>query len=304
MRYDLSDLQLFSAIALCGSLTQAAARVHLSPASASARIRRLEGEAGCSLFERHARGLSLTLAGEAMQRHARQVLAEVVALDVELGSFADQAASVVRLFANTNALGGCLPQDLASFLAAHPQIDVLLEELPSSVIVRAVSEGVADVGIVAGEVAASDLSFLPYRRDQLVLICPRKHPLAQQQTVKFIDTVSENYISLDSDSAIHAFLLGRAREVGRRLRIRAQVRGFDAVCRMVAAGVGVALVPRSVVDTIRPLESLCVLPLVEAWAIRQMKLCFRREQNLSPHQRELILHLTLIAPGEASSACE
>ncbi len=300
MRYDLTDLQLFGAIAATGNLTQGAERVHLAPASASARIRRLEDAAGAPLFERRPRGVVLTPAGEAMLRHARRVLSEVALLDAELGTFARGVAGVVRLFANTNAIGGSLPQDLAGFLAAQPQVDVLLEEHSSPAIVSAVVSGAADVGIVAGEVGGPELAFLPYRADRLVLICSPQHPFASRGRLHYADTLAENYVSLSADSAIHGFLLDRAREAGRRPRIRAQVRAFDAVCRMVSAGVGVAVVPHSAAQASSAAVPLAVVELNDAWGSREMKLCFRREQTLSPYQRELITHLTLISQSGRS----
>ena len=304
VRYDLTDLRLFAAAAACGNLTQGAERVHLAPASASARIRRLEGAAGASLFERHARGLALSPAGEAMLRHARRVLAEVALLDAELGTFARGAAGVVRLFANASAIGGLLSQDLAAFLARQPRVDVMLEEHPSTVIVQAVSDGTADVGIVSGEVTGPELSFLPYREDRLVLICLPSHRFATAASLRFGETLAEDYVSLSADSAFHAYLLDRAREAGGRPRLRAQLRGFDAVCRMVAAGVGVAVVPHSALQSGAVGKGLAVIPLAENWASRELKLCFRRERNLSPYQRELLTHLTLVgqSPGGSSGS--
>ncbi|GAA5173973.1 LysR family transcriptional regulator [Niveibacterium umoris] len=302
MRYDLTDLQLFAAIAACGNLTQGAERVHLAPASASARVRRLEEAAGAPLFERLPRGVALTPAGESMLRHARRVLSEVALLDAELGTFARGVAGVVRLFANTNAIGGSLPQDLAGFLAAQPQVDVLLEEHSSPAIVSAVVAGAADVGIVAGEVGGPDLAFLPYRADRLVLVCATDHPFAARGRLQFAETLSEHYVGLSADSAIHGFLLERAREAGRRPRIRAQVRAFEAVCRMVSAGVGVAVVPHSAALSASRAMPLALVELDDAWGSREMKLCFRRDQTLTRYQRELITHLTLIAQSGRSGA--
>lgn len=297
MRYDLTDLQLFSAIAQCGSLSQAAERVHLAPASASARIRHLEEAAGSTLFERHPRGLSLTRAGEAMQRHARQVLAEVTALDTELAALAEPTGCVVRLAANTNAICGNLPDDLTAFIAAHPWVELQIEEMPSATIARAVSDGAADIGILADGIGSTELAFLPYRSDPLVLICPPHHRLAKKRSVQFADTLDENFISLGADSPTHALLCEQAREAGRPVRIRAQLRSFSAVCRMVATGIGIALVPRSVVAATGQAAELAQRPLAESWADRGMKLCFRRDADTPAAQQELLAFLTLASAG-------
>lgn len=294
MRYDLTDLHLFAAVATCGSLTQGAERVHLAPASASARIRRLEENIGTPLFERLPRGVVLTAAGEAMLRHTRRVLGELASIEAELAPFAHGTAGVVRLFANTSALGGHLPLDLASFLARHPQVDVVLEEHDSPTIITALVDGSADIGIVSTEVSGPELSVVPYRQDRLILVCPPDHPLAARTAVAFSETLGEHFISVGGESAMRLFLVARAKDSGRRMRERAQVRSFEAVCKMVAAQAGIAIVPRSAALDAQRALPLALVDLSDTWASREMKLCYRKDQTLTRYQRELLTHLTLV----------
>lgn len=178
MRYDLTDLRLFIAIAEERNLTRGAARAHLAPSSASHRLRLLEADLGTPLFERHARGLALTRAGDALLRNARQVFAQIEQMHADLSPYAEGIRGHVSLWANTHATHTFLPDDLADFLKQYPQVSVSLEEHTSPEIALAVASGEVEVGVLAEAEAGTGVTLIPYRRDRLVLIVPGGHALA------------------------------------------------------------------------------------------------------------------------------
>jgi len=245
MRYDLTDLRLFVAIAEAHNLTRGADRAHLAPSSASHRMQLLENTLGAALFIRRARGVDLTRAGEALLRHARQVFAQLEQMHADLAPFASGVRGHVALWANTHATHSFLPDDLAVFLRTHPQVSVTLEERTSPEIVLAVARGEVELGVVAETVEGADVQTLAYRADRLVLITPIRHPLAARQRLRFADVTEYPFVMLHAGSAIHTFTMNAAAALGKPLNVRIQVRSFEAVCRMVSAGVGIGLVPRS-----------------------------------------------------------
>src|SRR3990167_5712984 len=180
MHYDLIDLRLFVAIAEAKNLTRGAERVHLAASSASHRMRVLEESIGTPLLLREPRGVSLTRAGEALLRHARQVFAQLEQMHADLTPFAQGVRGHVSLWANTHATHTFLPDSLAAFLQRYPQVSVTLEEHTSPDVVMAVARGEVDVGVVAESVAGADVELIPYRADRLVLIAPADHALAQR----------------------------------------------------------------------------------------------------------------------------
>jgi len=290
MYYDLPDLRLVAAIADSGSLTRGAARVHLAPSSASHRLTQLEAALGVPLFSRHARGLAPTPAGESLLRHARQVFAQLEQMHADLAPYASGLNSQVTVFANTNAINCFLPEDLGDFLRDEPRIRVSLEEQPSPAIIQAVAAGQVEIGVVAAAVAPAGLETLPYRRDRLVLVVPAAHPLAARAAVDFAEVLGEPFVCLHAGSAIHTFMMNAAAQLGGSLDVRIQVRSFNAVCRMVAAGVGIGMVPRSAapgaaVDAIKTVE------INDAWAPRDLQLCVRSRAGLSPAASALFEHL-------------
>ena len=298
MQYDLTDLRLFVAIAEARNLTRGAERSHLAPSSASHRIRLLEEVIGTPLLIRQARGVGLTRAGEALLRHARQVFAQLEQMHADLAPFATGVRGHVSLWANTHATHSFLPDDLAEFLRAHPQVSVTLEERTSPEIVLAVARGEVEVGVVAERVEGADVELLPYRADRLVLIAPPAHPLARLGVTAFADVLDHPFVMLHAGSAIHTFTMNTAAALGRHLDVRIQVRSFEAVCRMVAAGVGLGLVPRSAVSG--GLAAPTVIELAEPWAQRDLQVCIRARENLSGFAQALVERLLASAPQSAT----
>src|SRR3974390_2369520 len=185
MRFDIGDLSLFRHVVEAGSITHGAERSHLALAAASTRIRRMEETLGATLLVRGRQGVTLTQAGRVLLAHARTILRQAERLQEDLGAYAGGLAGQIRVFSNTNALTEFLPEALSSFLAAHPNVSVDLEERLSDEIVGLIAEGVADLGIVAGTVDASALATYPFRKDRFVLVVARGHSLARRGHISF-----------------------------------------------------------------------------------------------------------------------
>ena len=290
MHYDLTDLRLFVAIAEAKNLTRGAERVHLAPSSASHRMRLLEASIGTALLLREPRGVALTRAGEALLRHARQVFAQLEQMHADLTPYAKGVRGHVSLWANTHATHTFLPDSLSTFLKRHPQVTITLEEHTSPEVVMAVARGEVDVGVVADLVEGAEVELIPYRADRLVLIAPTDHPLARRASAGFAQVLDQPFVMLHSGSAIHTFTMNAAAALGRHLEVRIQVRSFEAVCRMVSAGVGLGMVPLSAVT--EGSVPLAVVELEEPWAQRDLKVCVRKRESLSRFAADLVTSLT------------
>jgi len=209
-----------------------------------------------------------------------------------LGQYARGLRGHVRVLSNTAALAAFLPDALAAFLAAHPMIDIDLEERPSREIVAAIAGGLADVGIVADTVDLGDLETLPFRTDQLVLVAPDGHALAGRSAVAFREVLEEPFVGLSHGSALQAHLAGHAARAGHALKLRVRVSGLEAACRMVESGVGVAIVPEAAARRVGETAAIRSVPLSDAWALRRLTLCARSVSALPAHAQQLVRHLT------------
>jgi DNA-binding transcriptional LysR family regulator len=298
MRFDLTDLRLFLNTVEAQSITHGAERTNLALASASARIRGMEELLGTSLLERRRRGVKPTPAGRALVHHARLVLQQMERMRGELAAFGSGLKARLKLLSNTAGLTEFLPEALAAYLAAHPNVDIDLEERPSAEIVPAIAEGLADIGVVADAVDMGDLGTFPFRADQLVLIAPRRHRLARRRALAFREALAEDFIGLGSGSALQDYLGVQAARAGHPLELRVRVSSFEAIARMVEQGVGVAVVPETAARRCAASMAIATVRLSEAWSLRQLTLCVRRLDALSPQAQQLVAHLR----GDADSA--
>ncbi len=291
MRFDLTDLSLFRHIVESGSITHGAERAHLALAAASTRVRKMEEALGAPLLLRGRHGVTPTQAGRTLLQHARTILAQAERLREDLGAYAGGLAGQIRVLSNTNALTEFLPETLSSFLAAHPNVSVDLEERLSDEIVGLIAEGVGDIGIVAGTVDASRLTTYPFRSDRFVLVVARDHVLAKRAEISFAEVLDYDFVGLDRASALQRFLADKASRVGRPLRLRVQLRSFDAVCRLVEHNVGVGIVPATTARWAAKTMSIRNVDLTDAWALRDLTICIRNFDALPPFARQLVDHM-------------
>jgi molybdate transport repressor ModE-like protein len=291
MRFDLSDLRLFRHVVEAGSITGGAERAHLALAAASTRIRNMEEVLGAALLVRGRQGVTPTQAGRTLLQHARLILQQAERLREDLSAYAGGLAGQIRVLSNTNALTEFLPEALGSFLAAHRNVSVDLEERLSDEIVGMVAEGVADLGIVAGTVDVSALETYPFRKDRFVLVVARDHPLAGHSQVAFAEVLDHDFVGLDRASALQRFLAAKAAPSGRPLRLRVQLRSFDAVCRMVECRVGIGIVPETTARRVARTMAISAVALSDAWALRELTICIRSFAELPPYARQLVEHL-------------
>ncbi|MDX3904167.1 MAG: LysR family transcriptional regulator [Pigmentiphaga sp.] len=288
MHFDLADLKLFIHVAEAPSLTQGARRAHLSLAAASTRIKALEAQLEARLLYRNSRGVELTPAGRRLLEHARQVMRKVDALKSDFTDGGTGATGHIRIFANTTAVTEFMPEILARFLADRPGVTVDLQERLTRDIVRGVLDGSTDLGITAGPISATGLERLHFSTDRLVLAVPAGHPLAARGHVTLDDTLRYPHISLHEGSTMLAFLREQVEHRGGELTLRIQVSGFEAICRMVEAGVGIGVIPESAAMRHSRTMKLGIVALDEPWAVRERDLLVRELDALPSCARALI----------------
>jgi molybdate transport repressor ModE-like protein len=291
MYFDFADLALFRHVVEAGSITHGAERANLALAAASTRIRKMEDALGTPLLIRTRGGVVATQAGRTLLQHARTILTQAEKLREDLGPYGRGLAGQVRILSNTNALTEFLPEALTSFLAQYPDVSVDLEERLSDEIVGLIAEGVADIGIIAGTVDSGGLQTYPFRSDRFVLVVSHDHPLAKRQKVAFSEALDYDIVGLDRSSALQRFLESKAARTGKPLRLRVQLRSFDAVCRLVECNVGVGVVPQTTARRIARSSAISVVELTDAWAPRDLTICVRNSDDLPPIARQLVDHL-------------
>jgi len=287
---DLVSLALFVRAVDTKSLSKAAEQVHIALAAASRRIALLEHRYGVKLLYRSSQGVEPTPAGLALALHARRLMEQAEKLQAELSDYAKGVKGHIRIKANTSAITQHLPKDLAQFAASYPDVKIELEESRSVEIVQALREGSADIGVVMDGVAREGLASYEYRRDRLVAIVPRRHELRARR-VPFEQLLKYDLVALDSSAAMMSLLSDAAAGAGQPLRLRVQVKSFEAVCKLVQANMGIGVLPEAAALDFAPIMGLRLIRLTDGWADRCMHVCFRDFDSLPANGRKLVEQL-------------
>ena len=291
MRFDLVDLQLFVAVADARSITGGALRAHLALASASARIKGLEAALGTALLKRGRRGIELTAAGESLLDHARIILHHVETMRGDLSAYSSGARASVHLLANTSGLSEHLPKALAAFLREHPDINVDIEERESTDIAAAIATGAADLGFAAEHALPDNVERFLFSEDRLMLVTARRGDLAGRRQIDFQEVRDRDFVGLTNSTALQIHIAGHAARLGLRLRFRARLRDFDAICRMVAAEVGIAVVPEAAAKRCARSMPIAMIRIRDPWANRKLTICARSFKSLPRPAKQLVEHL-------------
>jgi len=291
MRFDLVDLQLFIAIADARSITGGADRAHLALASASARIKGLEAALGTALLKRGRRGIELTAAGESLLDHARIILHNVEAMRGDLSAYAGGMKATIRLLTNTSGLSEYLPKALAAFLGQHPHISIDVEERESAEIAQAIVTGAADLGLAAEHALPDSIERIPFSDDRLVLVAARHDELAKRRQVDFRDVIGRDFVGLTTASALHSHIAGHAARLGARLRFRARLNNFHSIGQMVAAGIGIAVMPEVAAKRCARSMRISMVRIRDPWANRKLAICARSFRALPKPAQQLVEHL-------------
>lgn len=299
---DIDSIALFVRAAEQRSLTKAADASHIGLAAASRRIALLEHRFKTTLLERSPRGVEVTPAGTALLGHAKAMLMLMNQMQSEMSDFASGRRGALRILANTSAMTEALPDDLARYARAHPDVRLVVEERWSAEIVKAVLAADADIGIIVEGLRIEGLDVLPYRTDRLAAVMPAGHELSKGETLRFLNVLDHDIIALESGSSMMRLLAEQAVVAEKTLQLRIQVRSFEAVCKMVQSGLGIGLLPFQAAKAMGGAMGLIVRALPEDWAERKMLICVRRDRPANSSVSSLVEHLSAVAPASEPQA--
>lgn len=290
---DLKTLRLLVAVCDAGNIKEAAAQEHIEPSAISKRIAQLEDTLGTPVLVRGRRGALPTPAGRALLEHARTVLFTMDRIEADMAAFRGGIKGQVRVAASASAIAESLLDDLTGFMRApeHQDIKVDIEERFSRDIVTAVREGVVSLGVCWSNIEFGELDHQPYRDDDLTLAVPLGHPLAEHDGVRFEDTLDFDHVGLQPSTAVYTMLHRAALKAGRQMSYRVVVSNFDAAFRVVAAGLGISVVPRQVAGIYVSAGQVKIIRLLNDWAHRQFAICYRRQPELPPAATRLLHYL-------------
>lgn len=231
---ELRHLRYF--IALAGSLnfTRAAERLHVTQSTLSHQIKQLEDELGTPLFDRIGKRVALTEAGDEFLHHATKALREI---DLGLGALRKDAPDTtgeLRIGATHTFNLGFIPDCIASFHERHPQVRVLVEELPAEQIAARLQQGTLDLGIAYRPSAPGPLQFEPLYNEEMVLVVAQGHPLSRRKRVRMVELHRLPMVLLPASFATRQMLDECFRSCGAEPQVVAEINTLAPIMGLVA----------------------------------------------------------------------
>jgi DNA-binding transcriptional LysR family regulator len=272
---DVRRLRVLREVAACGSFSAAADNLAFTQPAVSRQIATLEAEAGARLVERSARGIRLTPAGELLLEHTDAILDRLATAQSQLAALAAGTRGRLRISAFPSANATLIPLAIAAFRDAHPGVEVRLSERVTSDALAALAAGDLDLAVVssAGPLDAPDgVAYEPLMEDPHLVALARDHPLAQRDTLDLSDLREETWIEGTASECTNA-LLAATERAGFEPRIAFEAAQWLGKQGLVAAGVGVTLIPSVALAMVREdvvLRSLGTdAPMRRIWLARQ-----------------------------------
>jgi DNA-binding transcriptional LysR family regulator len=290
VRFDLTTLKLFVSAIDQGSIASAAEHEHIVASAASKRIGDLETGLGVALLVRQHAGVVATTAGDALARHAREVIKTLDRIPSALSTLATDDQPDLRIVANQTGIV-VVAAGLASYIARRPGVKIRLEEGQSLPIIESVAQGNADIGIIGHFQPTDRLHVVPYRSIPLMLVVPAAHSLASRGALGFAEALEFDLITLMQGTAIRGWALAAAARMDRKPKFTVQVQSYEAMRTMVQAGLGIAVMPAANILPYQDLLQVRALPLTDDWARMQLYLVCDRLVADTPAVEQLMASL-------------
>jgi LysR family hydrogen peroxide-inducible transcriptional activator len=245
---EFQQLRYVSAIAETGSFSRAAERCQVAQPSLSQQVLKLENDLGAKLFDRLGRSVRLTEAGRAFLPHARSILAQA---ETARSSVAENCADVrgsVAVGAIPTIAPYVMPRYTTTFAKRYPEAKLRIVEATTPILVESLRDFSVDVAILALPLRHKDLELLPLRTEPLFAALPRNHPRAAAESLALKDIRGESFVMLRDGHCFRDLSIATCARARVTPRIAFESDQFSSLFGMVAAGVGISLVPEMAID--------------------------------------------------------
>jgi DNA-binding transcriptional LysR family regulator len=281
---ELRHLRYFEAVARHSHVTRAAEELHIAQPALSKQISQLEHELDVALFDRVGRNVRLTEAGEALLPHARMVLAQVEAARAEMAERIGLRRGRVAIGTPPTVGTQLLPRALAAFNQTYPGIEFRLHEAGVQTLLDLLEAGLADIAIVTMPVEDPALTVAELFSEELVVVVGSEHPFAGRDSVPLEELQNESWVLSPKNYELREATLHACHEAGFTPHVVLDGGEMDTLLHLVAAGVGITIVPRMAV---KHSEHLVVLKVQDRRIQRSLGLVWRADRINSPAARAL-----------------
>jgi DNA-binding transcriptional LysR family regulator len=269
---NVARLRILKEVAYRGSLSAAALALDYTQSAVSQQIAALEAETGMTLLERHPRGVSLTAAGQTLVGHAEGILARLEIAETALSAIAGLRGGRLRMASFPTAGSTLMPLAIANFRASYPDVELTLAEGEPEEIAPRLRAGELDLALLFEfddeEPLLADMSRSPLLEDPMYLALPREHRLAEKPRLRLAELASEAWVQTSSASPCARHVVRCCHAAGFEPTVSFESDDYQTVQGLVAAGVGVALIPELALSVLR--EDIVIRALSPAPPVRQV----------------------------------
>lgn len=298
---NVGRLRVLIEVARQGSFSAAADSLTYTQSAVSQQIATLEAETGMTMLERHPRGVRLTQAGEALVQHAEGILARLEAAEAELSEIAGLRSGRLRMASFPTAGATLMPLAIATFRSRHPNVELTLSEGEPEQIAPRLLQGELDLALLfefgapspPSESAADRLMRVELLEDPMYLALPREHPLASKDDVHLSDLSGEAWVQTSGSSTCARHVVRCCHAAGFEPHVSFESDDYQTVQGLVAAGVGVALIPELALSVVR--ADIVIRSLSPSPPTRSVIAAAPSEARLSPATPAMLSVLAEVA---------
>src|SRR3984893_3434027 len=285
---ELGQLRYLVALAEERHFTRAAAREHIAQPALSQQIRRLENEVGLALVQRTTRRVAMTDAGELLVARARRILAEVEAAQTEMEGLRGVQTGRVTVGARHTMGPVDVSLALAIFHERHPGVELTVREQSSEELAEMLRVDELDLAFlsVTERIERHGLGLHQLVSEELVVVLPREHRLGKRRRLRMAELCDDEFISYREGSRLRELLLSAGRQAGFEPRVKLESNESQRIRRLVARGLGVAILPRS--DAEGPGADVALATLIEPALTRDITLAWREGRRQAPAAAEVL----------------
>jgi DNA-binding transcriptional LysR family regulator len=295
---NVARLRILKEVAYRGSFSAAAEALSYTQSAVSQQIATLEAEIGMTLLERHPRGVTLTAAGQTLVGHAEDILARIDAAESALAAISGLRGGRLRIGSFPTAGATLMPLAIARFRASYPDIELTLEEGEPEQIVPRLRTGELDLALVfefeGSRLLGEGMMRVELLEDPMYLALPREHPLAGRRRLRLEDLREEAWVQTSRTSACARHVVRCCHAAGYEPRVSFESDDYDTVQGLVAAGVGVALLPALALSGVR--EEIVVRALSPEPPVREVLAAAHGGARLLPAVPAMLGFLEQAAP--------
>ncbi|MEC0301774.1 LysR family transcriptional regulator [Terribacillus saccharophilus] len=243
---ELRQLRYLIEIVKQKRLTKAAESLHVSQPALSKTIKSLEEELGITLFKRTNKSTTLTDAGKVVHTYGQQVLAQLDEMQTTLQDLTDLKQGAVTIGIPPIIGSLFFPKVMARFHQTYPNVTINITEYGAARVVKAVDEGEFELGVAVLPLDETEFNYYPIVEEDMKLMVYREHPLADRELVELKELKDEDFIFYNEEFALHDIMRKRCIEEGFEPHILFKSAQWDFISEMVAANLGVSLLPESI----------------------------------------------------------